>query len=109
VNEVSEWFPVFTERISLATVQGLEWLLGEATLHQTYYIHLQDCATQNLDCFDDLTDEYQIAYDYIYLRKIVNYLSNSFDCCYPVRNTIEDSADFELVFDGSGATIFVNQ
>lgn len=105
-DEVSEWFPTITKRVSAATVQGSEWLPGDVELHQEQYMYLQNCATQNLDCVNSWAGENQIDFDYIYLHKLKDDLGNSFNCCYPLRNAIESSTDFRLIFDGPGATIF---
>ncbi len=98
-----------TKRVSLATVQGYEWLPGQMEVRRDQYNDLQDCATQNLDCIDRWADEYQLTFGYIFLLKIKDDLGNSVECCYSLRNSIENSSNYNLIFDGPGATIFAQQ
>lgn len=70
-DPTSEWFPALTKRISIATVQGYEW---DAT-HEFEAIklrgrQLQKCVQQTPACIQAWADEYEMEYDYIFLRKL---------------------------------------
>lgn len=70
-DPVSEWFPVLTSRTSVATVQGTEWLSGGKFLPAVKRAReLQNCTNQAPVCLDGWADEYQLSYNYIYLRKL---------------------------------------
>jgi hypothetical protein len=62
----NEWFPTLTERQSLTTIQGSEWLLGDDFAINTGQIQaLQGCIDEGLECFENTST--QLAYDYVYI------------------------------------------
>jgi hypothetical protein len=62
----NEWFPTLTERQSLTTVQGSEWLLGNDFAVNTVQIQtLQGCIDEGLECFKKNSG--QLAFDYVYI------------------------------------------
>ena len=64
----AEWFPALTERKSLSTLQGREWILGkkfgEFIGHKS---GIQNCIDQGLDCLKLESDYFGADYDYIYV------------------------------------------
>ena len=64
----AEWFPALTERESLSTLQGREWILGkkfgEFIGHKS---GIQNCIDQGLDCLKLESDYFGADYDYIYV------------------------------------------
>jgi len=64
----AEWFPALTERESLSTLQGREWILGrrfgEFIGHKS---GIQNCIDQGLDCLKLESDYFGADYDYIYI------------------------------------------
>lgn len=70
-DPVSEWFPALTQRISVATVQGTEWLGGgEFSTALERARGAQYCTNQAPTCLENWSAEYQVSFDYIYLRKL---------------------------------------
>lgn len=63
LSPLLEWFPAATGRTSLTTVQGSEWLSGEAGFDHRLELHTkaQQCLFQEEDCLRSLPMEY----DYI--------------------------------------------
>jgi hypothetical protein len=66
VDAISEWFPALTQRVSIATPQGYEWMGGDVfnrrnQLHST----LQLCATIN--CLEAGILNFGYSLDYVYL------------------------------------------
>jgi hypothetical protein len=67
-----EWFPVLTDRVSLTTIQGREWLDGKQFLERVNDIQLlQHCITKNspLECVEIQAKRLGSEYDYIYIAK----------------------------------------
>lgn len=61
-----EWFPTLTERQSLTTIQGSEWLLGNNFAGNTAQIQaLQGCIDEGLDCFEKNSG--QLDFDYVFI------------------------------------------
>ena len=70
-SPVIEWFPALTERVSLTTVQGHEWLGGEANFTPVLKFSeaLQVCLYQDVTCVETLTDARWQSFDYIWLSR----------------------------------------
>ena len=67
-----EWFPVLTDRVSLTTIQGREWLDSELFLEHVKNIQLtQHCISNNspLKCLETQAMMFDSGYDYIYIAK----------------------------------------
>ena len=109
-DRTSEWFPVLAERISVATVQGTEWLPGGAFGRQTNaYDEVQDCANQTAACIEKWATNSGTRVDYVYISKLVPgvYRELDFeDCCGPLRRDLAADPDYSLVFENDGASIF---
>jgi hypothetical protein len=67
-----EWFPVLTNRTSLTTIQGYEWLDGKNFSEHVNEIQLlQHCLTNStpLTCMEIQAEKLGPGYDYIYVAK----------------------------------------
>jgi hypothetical protein len=65
----SEWFPAMTNRRSVATVFGLEWVPSTDFAASTErYKSLQACSAQDTSCLDFWAEDEGDAFDYVYLR-----------------------------------------
>lgn len=67
-DPASDWFPALTDRTSLATVFGYEWINGnqfEGRIQK--YTALQNCINQDATCLDAWMQKYRIAYQYIFI------------------------------------------
>lgn len=97
-DPTSEWFPALAQRVSLATVQGYEWL-PNLQFHgrQKPFNALQACASSDASCLSRWTTRTGIAASHVYL---------STGCCMPLQRSLRSSPDYALVYDGKGATIF---
>lgn len=69
-DNIQEWFPVFTNRISVSTPQGREWTDGSNFAeYRDNLIYLQKCANSNIECVNDLARSMQVEYDYLYIQR----------------------------------------
>ena len=63
----AEWFPALTERSSLSTLQGREWLAGNSFGEfMGHRAGLQSCIDEGLDCLNR-ESSYFANYDYVYV------------------------------------------
>jgi hypothetical protein len=106
-DDVSEWFPELTDRTSVATVQGYEWLGGQRWWRQQgANDDLQACAVAANACLTAWMHKYGVTPTYVFLPKgrIGGPLSAA-DCCAALRQTLTASPDYIVAYDGPGATI----
>ncbi len=107
MDAASEWFPYLAGRVSVATVQGYEWL-GAAAWNGQLELNaaLADRADDTVAALDAWAREFDVPYDVAYIPKghLGSVLSDE-DCCSAMRTTLRDSADYEIIYDGAGATI----
>ncbi|HEX2142178.1 MAG TPA: hypothetical protein VHK28_07920 [Candidatus Limnocylindria bacterium] len=69
----AEWFPALTGRVSVATVQGMEWL-DEERWNGSLESHerLQSCAHAGLRCLADWARAYPAEVDYVWRRDLAS-------------------------------------
>lgn len=67
-DPINEWFPSLTNRESLTTVQGSEWLLGDGFGRNMAQVHkLQGCIDEGLACFESESSKLGKQFDYVYI------------------------------------------
>ena len=106
-DATSEWFPYLAGRVSVATVQGYEWLGSSAWQRQLELADaLRDRANDTVAALDEWARQFGVEYDYVYVPKgRLGGVRSEEDCCSAMRVTLRESADYEIVYDGVGATI----
>jgi hypothetical protein len=102
----SEWFPLLADRVSVATVQGSEWLGREAfPAQQQVHDSLQRCVSvATVACVADWLAEHPAGYLYLPFGQIRGPSSPS-DCCAELRAELLADDRFEPVLEGPGATV----
>ncbi len=101
VDRVSEWFPALTNRRSVATVQGDEWLPGfnlRVEENQT----LQTCARTDDRCLDAWQQRNGVTADTVYVAKA----NTGQDPTAALRISLSDDPRYSIVYNGPGATIY---
>lgn len=69
-DQVGEWFPALSERESILTVQGTEWLGGGVFSSKVKnYNDLGSCIKRNATCFEDWFKDNKKDFDYVYFSK----------------------------------------
>ena len=94
-----EWFPALTDRRSVATLQGTEWL-GEDKHYNKQLptvVSLHQCLYNNVNCLYDLQDKMTDTYNFI----IVSSKSP-----IPLLNSLESHPDFQLTYSSPMIKIF---
>jgi hypothetical protein len=107
-DEVSEWFPALTDRGSVATVQGYEWLGSDRWWRQQdANADLRTCSTAADACLTAWMQKYGVTPTYVYLPKgRIGGPFSAEDCCVGLRQTLRASPDYTVAYDGPGASIF---
>lgn len=100
-DPTSEWFPVLAQRVSLATVQGYEWL-PNLQFHgrQQPFRALQACAKSDTSCLAQWMARSGTAASHVHL---------STGCCESLERSLRFSPNYVIVYDGAGATIFARR
>jgi hypothetical protein len=105
IDRNSEWFPVLTNRKSVATVQGYEYRpLGEFAHKKREYIDLQSCAAWVSQCLQDWSRTTGQPYTHVYIPK-----SAERDCCRLLRYSLQRDPAYRMIYDGPGAVLFVRR
>jgi hypothetical protein len=98
----SEWFPVLAQRVSVATVQGAEWLPGGEFLRRAeQHSAVQACGTQSGTCLEQWVRESGRPFDYVYIAS-----RTASHCCAALRAALEQDPRYARVFANAGATVF---
>jgi len=106
-----EWFPVLTNRVSLTTVQGREWLDNQQFLERVGDIQLlQHCLTNSssLECIESQADKLGSKFDYIYIAKKTareNYASTIRGEAL-ISDLTKDNINYQLVYQSTEVAIF---
>jgi hypothetical protein len=101
-DRVGEWFPVLANRVSVATVQGTEWLPNHLfELRERQYNQLQGCAGWQVRCVEDWSAEHKLPFDYIYIPTTLAY-----PCCAQLENALRHDSSMRLAYSGPGAQIY---
>jgi len=103
--KTAEWFPVLAGRLSVATVQGTEWVSnGGFDRARAIYDHAFDCGFRTTVCLDELAAEHGVAFDYVYVRK-----GETGQCCDTLLDSLTTDAAYQLVYEDDGATVYLKR
>jgi hypothetical protein len=107
-DPVQEWFPALTERISLTTLQGQEWILGPGFSQAiARNRELQACADQQADCIESKTAKTGIAFDYLFLSKKSAYqLGAERANADELIKSLKTASQFGLVYENPSVVVF---
>ena len=107
-DSTSEWLPALTDRRSVATVQGTEWL-GASTFAgaKSRYADLQACARETASCVLAWVRSNPAQRTWILVPRgqLRGPLSPD-DCCVALRETLNTSVRVRLEFDGPGGSVY---
>lgn len=116
IDARSEWFPALSGRVSIATVQGREWLDGGGALDRNIdrFRDLQACADAATGCLEAWAASYGAAFTHVYLPEAPAQAATSSrtgrplrrDCCAALRASLASSPAYRLLYEGSGARVY---
>ena len=100
-----EWFPVLADRVSLATVQGTEWLPSDAFTDRTdAYDALFECGYRVARCLDAWAAGTGMTFTHVYIPR-----PPAGQCCWTLLASLAEDPRYDLIYNGPGATIYVRQ
>ena len=94
--------------MSVGTVQGHEWLPDFYEQWQAYEA-LQDCSSQGAECLEDWSRETGETFTHVFVPRMTARSPQFPDCCSSLVDALEESSDYEQVYDQAGATVFVRK
>jgi hypothetical protein len=106
MDRSSEWFPVLADRVSVATVQGAEWLPNREFAHRIdQHRRVQECGDGDSACLAVWEMQTGKEFDYVYVatREFTE------KCCARLRAALEQDPRYTQVFANPGAAIFVRK
>jgi hypothetical protein len=103
-DHIAEWFPTLTQRHSVATVQGLEWL-GEFDARVELHRNLKDCATKDEFCIEQWESSAQTGFTYVYISRETAPEFDADECCLALIQSLLRSDGYRIVYQNSAATI----
>jgi hypothetical protein len=110
LDRSGEWLPALSDRVSVSTVQGYEWLPDDAYAKQIEaYRALQECTTMAASCVEQWGQEYDKSFDYVYIATRDASLGGVYPrdaCCGGLAASFASDPNYSLVFQNDGATIF---
>lgn len=103
-DEIQEWFPVLSERVSLTTTQGKEWQSGnQFTQAAESTKQLQsECIIANVSCIEAWGAKNQVKYNFVY---VVNTSNSPYRL--PIIESLSLANHYELVYTSPQKEIYV--
>jgi hypothetical protein len=99
LDPASDWFPALTERISLGTVFGYEWVNDNQFAQRvTRYETLQECREQTIDCIESWSIENKIEFTHVYIQSNGDF--------FPLQMDLQNSPDYKQQYLDDGIWIF---
>jgi hypothetical protein len=106
-DNTSEWFPALTDRISLANVQGSEWLPAGSFQRQIeFHEELASCAVKDVVCLDLLSSHTGVQFQYIYLSGQLEDSTIGFHFPLPIEVSLRSSSSYRLIYDRDQVMVF---
>jgi len=112
-NATAEWFPSLAERVSVATVQGCEWLPNHEFDRrlEEYDELVAECAIADLECLEAWSQRTGRSFTHVYISAptVLPGEEKPRDCCVCLRDALLASPRYVMVYDGPGAMIFARR
>ncbi|MCC7366462.1 MAG: hypothetical protein IT303_19045 [Dehalococcoidia bacterium] len=103
IGNDAEWLPVLGERVSVATVQGSEWLPGGAFDRAIFaYNSAWRCANSDVECLNTWAVRWERPFAYVYLPT----RAEGGPCCTALAASMRASNEYRQVYQGPGGEIF---
>lgn len=105
-DQLAEWFPAMTDRKSLTTVQGTEWLPdGRYYDARKFNEAIKDCMVSDYSCIPKILEEAKIKADYVWVSKD-KCENKSKICTLPFLSNIRYDDNYLLVYENDGVAVF---
>jgi hypothetical protein len=107
MDKMGEWFPALTQRKSLTTIQGTEWLPNSTFENdKLIYDGFKKCADIGESCLSEWSAKNEMLFNYLVVSRCVN-TADSLDAGLNYFNqTVHDSGKYDVVYENEAVTIF---
>lgn len=110
----AEWFPYLTGRVSVSTVQGLEWVRGDAFEEaRDAFEELQACGEEGVACVDAWSSVYESPIEYVYIPTREDPPGDIGErlaaCCNVLMHELSASPDWEQVYENASVRIWMRR
>jgi hypothetical protein len=101
-DSVSEWFPVLGKSVSLAAIQGYEWMPDNLfQKRMADYYRLQACMNRTLECVEEWASASGQDFDYILVSQ-----DGLEDSENPLVSSLKESANYTPLYEKGDAAVF---
>ena len=106
-DRVGEWFPALSDRKSILTTQGAEWLPDKAQSAAIRELIKSDaCRQQGLECFQNWIKKDQLKFDYVYFTLNDQQGTAPTKYASAVEVQLGNDSGYELVYANDDVRIF---
>ncbi len=107
MDKMGEWFPTLTERKSLTTIQGTEWLPdGAFEANKELYDEFKKCADIGETCLTEWTEKNQVKFDYLVVSRFRGAYTPLDSGLSYFNQTVLDSGKYSQVYTNDMVTVF---
>ncbi len=103
-----EWFPTITGRVSVANIQGHEWMAAP-NISEAYWesADLQACLDQTAECVDAWSNRYRRPFDYVYVRRVRTLKTGETQLVSSLLEySLRQSPSYTVISDSSVGVVF---
>lgn len=102
---VSEWLPTLSQRVSVNTGEGIEWLSVEPGKTDFDTItRLQTCTLEYLSCVEEWSRQTSLAWDYLYIPLQAVTLADGSPS--KLLASFRSSPNYALIFQNASTLVF---
>jgi len=91
-----EWFPALTDRASVTTLQGREWIRGAFLPNIEIYGAAQRCATETVRCLERWQQRARLQFSYLLVLRQAGPAGS--DCCKALRDSLDRDPAYVRVY-----------
>jgi hypothetical protein len=103
-DKVQEWFPALTDRKSLMTVQGQEWLPDFQTREKMYFV-MKTCEKRGVTCIESAVARYKLTMTHLYVSNALNRASPG-ECCRLILEQLQSSAKYRRIYKNMDVSVW---
>lgn len=112
MDALSEWFPALSERQSINTPQGMEWLKKDKFIQTVkLYGDVKGCNNSDISCIEDRVNVYGENFDYLLLSKReIGRWDGAINAMATLADKLKkDVPDYTTIFENHEVMVFKNE
>jgi hypothetical protein len=109
-DKTSEWFPALTGKVSVATVQGTEWLpSGAFNQARQNWKSLKACQSATSKCLEEWSKTTGIEFTHVYVPQPPRLTVDTGLCCEILIASLREDPRYHLLIDQPGGILFARR